>query len=228
MFDVQNVTKSFCLHHQGGAELTVLNNVSFKVSAGECVALVGPSGAGKSTMLRMLYGNYLLQKGAISIGNTSIGSATPRHILAMRNCKLGYVSQFLRVLPRVSTLKVVCEPMIKAGLLSKDAEVRARNLLSQLRIPESLWELSPLTFSGGEQQRVNIARGMGPAYPGLLLDEPTASLDPENRETVLNLVKGARDQGAAIIGIFHDKMARDLVCDREIDLTDLSGSVDHG
>lgn len=149
MFDVRNVSKTFCLHHQGGTEITVLKDASFQVSSGECVALTGPSGAGKSTILRLLYGNYLLQDGYIQIGNTDLAKAAPRDILSMRQSHLGYVSQFLRVLPRVSTLKVVCEPMLKAGMDAVAAETRAKDLLHKLRIPDRLWHLSPLTFSGG-------------------------------------------------------------------------------
>ena len=219
MFDVRNVSKTFCLHHQGGTEITVLKDASFQVGSGECVALTGPSGSGKSTILRLLYGNYLLQDGYIQIGNTDLAKAAPRDILSMRQSHLGYVSQFLRVLPRVSTLRVVCEPMLKAGMDAVAAETRAKDLLHKLRIPDRLWHLSPLTFSGGEQQRVNIARGLGPTYPALLLDEPTASLDAANRETVLELINVARQDGAAIIGIFHDKAAREQVCDREIDVS---------
>lgn len=218
MFEVQNLSKAFRLHHQGGVEIPVLKNADFSVQPGECVALTGPSGIGKSTILRLLYGNYLLEEGEIRIGGLDLGAANARDILSMRHRQLGYVSQFLRVLPRISTLQVVIEPMRKAGMSSEDAEHRAKTLLEQLRIPAALWDLSPLTFSGGEQQRVNIARGMGPRYPALLLDEPTASLDQENRATVLDLIHDAKSTGAAIIGIFHDAAARDAVCDREIDV----------
>lgn len=218
MFEIQNLSKSFRLHHQGGVEIPVLKEAGFSVSSGECVALTGPSGVGKSTILRLLYGNYLLQQGQIRIGDLDLGTANARDILAMRHHQLGYVSQFLRVLPRISTLQVVMEPMRNAGISMEAAERRAKDLLEQLRIPSALWDISPLTFSGGEQQRVNIARGMGPQYPALLLDEPTASLDQENRATVLELIREAKANGAAIIGIFHDAAAREAVCDREIDV----------
>jgi len=218
MFEVNNLSKSFRLHQQGGVDIPVLKEAGFSVSCGECVALTGPSGVGKSTILRLLYGNYLLQNGRIRIGDLDLGTASARDILKMRHHQLGYVSQFLRVLPRISTLQVVIEPMRNAGLSMEAAERRAKDLLEQLRIPSALWDISPLTFSGGEQQRVNIARGMGPQYPALLLDEPTASLDQENRSTVLELIREARENGAAIIGIFHDAAAREAVCDREIDV----------
>jgi alpha-D-ribose 1-methylphosphonate 5-triphosphate synthase subunit PhnL len=140
-------------------------------------------------------------------------------ILKLRRETLGYVSQFLRVVPRVPAIQVVAEPCLAVGMERGEAEARARALLARLRIPETLWGLSPLTFSGGEQQRVNIARGFAHAYPALLLDEPTASLDEANRETVLALIGEAKARGAAIVGIFHDKAARARVADREVDVS---------
>lgn len=219
MIQVQDVSKSFTLHNQNSAVIPVMEGADLTVNAGECVALVGASGAGKSTLMRMIYGNYLTQSGSIKIGDIDVVTATPREILQLRRDTLGYVSQFLRVVPRVSTVDVVAEPMLAVGTSQDDAEKRACELLTKLRIPERLWGLSPLTFSGGEQQRVNIARGFAHTYPAMLLDEPTASLDAANRETVLSLIEEAKDRGAAIIGIFHDEAARDRVCDREVDVS---------
>ncbi|MBC7180356.1 MAG: ATP-binding cassette domain-containing protein, partial [Roseovarius sp.] len=145
--------------------------------------------------------------------------AEPREVIALRREVLGYVSQFLRVVPRVPTLDVVADPLRALGVPTEAAQTRAQTLLAQLNIPERLWYLSPTTFSGGEQQRVNIARGFAHKYPTMLLDEPTASLDATNREVVLNLIEEAKAHGAAIIGIFHDEAARDRVCDREIDVS---------
>jgi alpha-D-ribose 1-methylphosphonate 5-triphosphate synthase subunit PhnL len=146
-------------------------------------------------------------------------TAAPREILSLRRETLGYVSQFLRVVPRVPTVDVVAEPLLALGCPEEEARARAEALLERLRIPRALWSLSPTTFSGGEQQRVNIARGFVHAYPALLLDEPTASLDATNRETVLSLIEEAKAKGAAIVGIFHDVAARDRVADREIDVS---------
>ncbi|MBF9047508.1 phosphonate C-P lyase system protein PhnL [Rhodobacterales bacterium LSUCC0031] len=218
MIHVANLAKNFTLHNQGGAVIPVIAGASFRVEPGECVALVGESGAGKSTVMRILYGNYLAQGGSVRIGGLDITRAAPREILALRRETLGYVSQFLRVVPRVPTLEVVAEPLLALGRPEDAAFARARDLLTRLRIPERLWSLSPTTFSGGEQQRVNIARGFAHAYPALLLDEPTASLDATNRETVLRLIEDAKANGAAIVGIFHDLAARDRVADREIDV----------
>ena len=219
MIHVENLAKNFVLHNQGGAVIPVLAGASFSVAPGECVALTGQSGAGKSTVMRILYGNYLAQGGSVRIGGLDITKAEPREILALRREHLGYVSQFLRVVPRVPTLEVVAEPLLALGRPEDEALGRARDLLARLRIPERLWSLSPTTFSGGEQQRVNIARGFAHAYPALLLDEPTASLDATNRETVLALIEEAKAGGAAIVGIFHDLEARARVADREIDVT---------
>ncbi len=222
MIQIENVSKSFVLHNQGGATLSVMEGASLSVAPGECVALTGSSGAGKSTLMRMIYGNYLTRQGRIVIGDLDIVQAQPRDILELRRHVLGYVSQFLRVVPRVPTLGVVAEPLLNVGVDAKIAHARAAALLAQLNIPQRLWELSPTTFSGGEQQRVNIARGFAHDYPALLLDEPTASLDAKNREVVLSLIEDAKARGAAIIGIFHDEAARDRVCDREIDVAEFT------
>ncbi|KEJ96460.1 alpha-D-ribose 1-methylphosphonate 5-triphosphate synthase subunit PhnL [Pseudosulfitobacter pseudonitzschiae] len=217
MIQVENLSKSFTLHNQGGTVIPVMEGAAFDVAAGECVGLIGASGAGKSTLMRMLYGNYLAASGHIRIGGVDVATAEPREILGLRRETLGYVSQFLRVVPRVSTLDVVAEPLLRTGHALDAAQARARDLLARLNIPERLWGLSPTTFSGGEQQRVNIARGFAYDYPALLLDEPTASLDATNREVVLTLIEDAKARGAAIVGIFHDEAARDRVCDRVID-----------
>ena len=219
MISVENVTKSFVLHNQGAAEIPVMAGASLQVDPGECVALVGASGAGKSTLMRMIYGNYLTASGRIMVGDVDVASAAPREIIQLRRNTLGYVSQFLRVVPRVSTLDVVAEPLLLTGTGVDAARAQAELLLTRLNIPQRLWQLSPTTFSGGEQQRVNIARGFAFRYPALLLDEPTASLDPANRATVLAMIAEAKARGAAIIGIFHDHAARDEICDRQFDVT---------
>ncbi|MEM6712798.1 MAG: phosphonate C-P lyase system protein PhnL [Pseudomonadota bacterium] len=219
MIEVSGLGKTFTLHNQGSASIPVLDSAAFSIGKGECVALTGVSGAGKSTVMRILYGNYLAQAGSVRIAGVDITTAEPRAILALRRDTLGYVSQFLRVVPRVPTLDVVAEPLLAVGKSEEDAYAKARDLLSRLRIPERLWALSPTTFSGGEQQRVNIARGFAHAYPVLLLDEPTASLDATNRETVLTLIEEAKAGGAAIVGIFHDVAARERVADREVDVS---------
>jgi alpha-D-ribose 1-methylphosphonate 5-triphosphate synthase subunit PhnL len=219
MIRIENVSKAFTLHNQGGAVIPVMSKAALTVQAGECVGLTGQSGAGKSTLMRMVYGNYLTAGGRLMIGDLDVATAAPREIIALRRQTLGYVSQFLRVVPRVPTLDVVAEPLLALGLPSDQARHRAAHLLARLNIPDRLWPLSPTTFSGGEQQRVNIARGFAHDYPALLLDEPTASLDAANREVVLSLIEEAKARGAAILGIFHDEGARARVCDRLVDVT---------
>ncbi|HSF64486.1 MAG TPA: phosphonate C-P lyase system protein PhnL [Paracoccaceae bacterium] len=219
MIRIENLSKSFVLHNQGAAVIPVMAGASLSVDPGECVGLTGASGAGKSTLMRMVHGNYLAAGGRLMVGGLDVARAAPREIIALRRDTLGYVSQFLRVVPRVPTLDVVAEPLLALGVPVAQARDRAAALLARLNIPERLWPLSPTTFSGGEQQRVNIARGFAHAYPALLLDEPTASLDAANREVVLTLIEEAKARGAAILGIFHDEGARARVCDRLVDVT---------
>jgi alpha-D-ribose 1-methylphosphonate 5-triphosphate synthase subunit PhnL len=223
LIEVQDLSKTFTLHQQNGVVLNVLRGLNFSVRSGECLVLHGHSGAGKSTLLRTLYGNYLPAGGSIRVLHEGqcleMVGAVPRDVLAVRQQTLGYVSQFLRVIPRVATLDVVMEPALARGWSREDAQARAEHLLGRLNIPQRLWQLAPGTFSGGEQQRVNIARGFMVPWPVMLLDEPTASLDDTNRQVVLELIVEAKEAGAALIGIFHDRLAREAVADRVLDMT---------
>lgn len=223
---VEGLEKTFTLHLQGGARLPVLHNASLSVYAGECVALTGPSGAGKSTLMRTLYGNYRPQAGRIVLHVDGRGidilAAGPRAVAALRRGTIGYVSQFLRVIPRVPAREVVADPLRANGVAEGEALRRADALLARLNIPERLRGIPPATFSGGEQQRVNIARGLAWPYPILLLDEPTASLDQANRDIVVAMISEAKQRGAAIVGIFHDPAVRAAVADREHRVTALS------
>ena len=226
MLRAVGIGKTFTLHGQGGVQIDALAGVSLDVERGECVVLVGPSGAGKSTFLRCLYGNYLASADTIAIRDDaqetkhlSITGAEPRDVLHLRRGVVGYVSQFLRVIPRVSTLDLVAEPLVSRGVDEDEAHARAAALLARLNVPERLWPLAPATFSGGEQQRVNIARGLIAGHSVLLLDEPTASLDAENRDIVADLIVEARERGAAIVGIFHDEDTRAKVATRRLELT---------
>jgi alpha-D-ribose 1-methylphosphonate 5-triphosphate synthase subunit PhnL len=220
---VEGVAKSFTLHLHEGKRLPVIAGLSFSVHAGECVVLGGPSGAGKSSVLKMLYGNYLCGAGAILVRHSAemvdIASAEPRMVLEVRRRTLGYVSQFLRVIPRVPALQIVAEPALAAGLGRDEAMSRAESLLARLNLPPRLWSLPPATFSGGEQQRVNIARGFAGEQSILILDEPTASLDAQNRDAVVGLIAERKTAGAAFVGIFHDEDVRARVADRVIDVS---------
>lgn len=223
---VSEVAKSFTMHLRDGVRLPVVANVSFSVKAGECVVLGGPSGVGKSSILKMLYGNYGVDEGQILVEHdgrlVNLATAEPRTVLEVRRTTLGYVSQFLRVVPRVSALDVVAEPLQARGVTAAEARERAAELLSRLNLPRELWALPPATFSGGEQQRVNIARGFITDHQILLLDEPTASLDAKNRAVVVEMIAGKKAAGTALIGIFHDEEVREAVADRIIDVSEFS------
>src|ERR1700688_533209 len=218
MLHADALAKSFTLHLQGGVRIPVLANVGLELRAGECVVLSGPSGVGKSTLMRSLYGNYRAETGRILIRHrdamVDLASADPRTIIAIRHDTLGYVSQFLRVVPRVPALDVVAEVLIGRGATQDTARRSATDLLLRLNIPRRLHALPPATFSGGEQQRVNLARGFIGGHPVLLLDEPTASLDAENRAVVVAMINEAKARGIAIIAICHDIEVRDAIADR--------------
>jgi alpha-D-ribose 1-methylphosphonate 5-triphosphate synthase subunit PhnL len=219
---VVNLEKTFLMHIQNNVEINVFSRFSLKINAGDCAVLVGPSGMGKSTFLKCLYGNYTVSSGEIVIhfddGDININRVNPQWVYYLRRNTIGYVSQFLRVVPRVAAIDIVMEPLIVRGVGKSKAREKAASLLSRLNIPQSLWELSPTTFSGGEQQRINIARGFIAHYPILLLDEPTASLDANNRAVVVELIEEAKSEGTAIVGIFHDEQVREQVANRIIDL----------
>jgi alpha-D-ribose 1-methylphosphonate 5-triphosphate synthase subunit PhnL len=223
MIELSNAEKTFTMHLQGGVRLSVVRGVSFRVNVGECVVLSGPSGAGKSSILKMIYGNYRCDAGRIAIRHQGamidLAAAEPRQVLGIRRFSIGYVSQFLRAVPRVPTIDVVAEPLVANGFAREDARERAGRLLRRLNIPERLWRLPPSTFSGGEQQRVNIAHGFISEYPILLLDEPTASLDAANRTAVAELIEEKKRKGVAMVAIAHDDEIRREIADRIVDVT---------
>jgi alpha-D-ribose 1-methylphosphonate 5-triphosphate synthase subunit PhnL len=224
LLKVEALAKTFVLHTQGGVRLPVFADVDLTVSAGECVVLAGASGSGKSTLLRSLYANYLPDAGHIWVRHEGawidMVAAEPRAVLDVRRKTMGYVSQFLRVIPRVATLDIVAEPLLAQGVAEGAATDRARAMLARLALPERLWTVPPATFSGGEQQRVNIARSFVRSYPILLLDEPTASLDAANRDTVVELINDARTEGSAIVAICHDAPVRAAIATRLFDVTE--------
>ncbi|MCL1915514.1 MAG: phosphonate C-P lyase system protein PhnL [Desulfovibrionaceae bacterium] len=222
VLSVRGLSKTFTLHTQGGTSIEAFSDLDLDLREGECLALHGPSGAGKSTLLRSLYANYKPCAGSILVNHgalrVNMATASPRMVLSVRHSTMGYVSQFLRVIPRVSSLDIVAERLTIHGEEEQSAREKAGELLARLRIPKRLWNLAPATFSGGEQQRVNIARGFIRRYPIMLLDEPTASLDAANRKTVVALIEEAKKTGTAIVGIFHDEGVRDAVADRLYEL----------
>lgn len=228
MLQVSNAAKTFTMHLQGGVQLPVVAGVSFEARAGECVVLAGPSGAGKSSILKIIFGNYRCDSGEVAVRHlgdiVNIATAEPREILSIRKQTVGYVSQFLRAVPRVSALDVVAEPLLASGVERAEARRRSGALLQRLNIPERLWTLPPSTFSGGEQQRVNIARGFLADLPLLLLDEPTASLDAANRAVVVSLIKDKKRSGVAMVAIVHDDDVRDKIADRIVDVTQFAAA----
>lgn len=222
---LEGVSKSFTMHLRGGTVLPVVTGVTFSVESGSCVVLGGPSGAGKSSILKMVYGNYRCDSGRILINlpgvSADIAKADPRTVLRLRRTSIGYVSQFLSVIPRVSARDLVAASAREGGIKPDETAAIdvAERLLERLNIPRRLWDLPPATFSGGEQQRVNIARGLAADRPILLLDEPTASLDAENRQVVLAMLAELKARGCAMLGIFHDRDVRETVADRIVDVT---------
>ncbi|HWK15265.1 MAG TPA: phosphonate C-P lyase system protein PhnL [Rhizobiaceae bacterium] len=228
LLSVGGVAKSFTMHLRDGLRLPVVANVTFDVRPGECVVLGGPSGVGKSSILRMVYGNYAVDAGQILVRDRHSGEMAdlaigePRMVLDLRRDSIGYVSQFLRAVPRVSALDVVAEPLVARGADRGQATKRAAEMLERLNLPSALFSLPPATFSGGEKQRVNIARGFITDHPVLLLDEPTASLDAANRDVVVSMIGEKLAVGTAILGIFHDIPVREAVATRIIDVSAFS------
>jgi len=226
VLDLVDVKKSFILHLQDGLHLPVVSGVNFAMQPGECIALVGPSGCGKSSILKMIFGSYGCDGGRILIrdddGIIDIAAASPRDIIATRRRAMAYVSQFLRTVPRVATIDVVAQALDRAT--ADEARTRAAALLRRLNVPERLMAVPPATFSGGEQQRVNIARGFLPERALLLLDEPTASLDNENRAVVIDLIAEKKRRGVAVVAVIHDKDVRDAIADRIVDVANFAAT----
>jgi len=226
--ELSAVTKTFIMHLRGGLRLPVLREVSFAVEPGQCVVLSGPSGTGKSSILKLIYGNYRCDAGHIYVrhdgSETDMATALPRQILSVRQRALGYVTQFLRAVPRVAALDIVAEPLSVNSASRDNIAAQAGEMLRRFNVPERLWSLPPATFSGGEQQRINLARGLLPKHPILLLDEPTASLDADNRAVVVDIVRERKRQGAAIVAIVHDDDVRAAIADVCVDVTQFAAA----
>ncbi len=217
---VDNLSKVFKLHLLGGREVVACRNISFGVNEGEALGIKGPSGAGKTTILKCLYRTYLPSSGtavyASLKGEVDLLNAPEQSILELRRQEIGYVAQFLRVIPRVSALQIVAEELLLKGWDCNRALAEARRLFTHLRLPRELWDASPYTFSGGEQQRVNVARAAAKQPRLLLLDEPTASLDLESKERVRELMLWLKNAGTALVVVSHDQEILQQVADRII------------
>lgn len=208
VLQVEGLTKNFTLHEQNKV-LPGAAPIDFTVHTGKLTALAGVSGTGKSSLLKCVYRTYLPQSGAINYctaqGNwLDLATASEYEILNLRRAEISFVTQFLHFLPRQSTLDVVAKPLFDLGCDREVARDRAASLLQQMKLPERLWKISPATFSGGEKQRVNLARSMVSCPRLLLLDEPTASLDAAATERVVELIQTIKQQGTGMLAVFHD------------------------
>ena len=207
---VDRLEKSFTLHNRGGVKVQGFADVSFSLQRGRLLALTGPSGAGKSSVLKTIYRTYLADGGSVLFRRgddteVDLVSCRESRVLDLRRREIGFVTQFLKILPRVTALEAVASPLIEIGCDEDEAREQARTMLARLGIRRELFDLSPLTFSGGEQQRVNIARGIIAPKELILLDEPTASLDQKSSEVVLELLDDLKKRNIAMIAIFHDR-----------------------
>lgn len=222
ILEVEGYGKHFQLHEQHKL-IPSSHDVSFTVCRGELVALIGPTGAGKSSVLKGIYRTYLPSTGRIlyrdALGREiDLAGATEHQILELRRRDIGFVTQFLYCLPRQATIDVVAQPLLSLGTERQQARQRAAELLAAMDLPERLWSVSPTTFSGGERQRVNLARGLAARPRLLLLDEPTASLDPTTAEKVIGLIESLKQQGTAMLAIFHHPELTRRLADRVVAL----------
>jgi alpha-D-ribose 1-methylphosphonate 5-triphosphate synthase subunit PhnL len=216
---VEHLTKEFTLHALGKT-LMGCRDVSFSVDEGEFVGITGRSGSGKSTVLKLVYRTYLPQGGRLHyasdlLGPVDLGALDDRQVLALRQRELGYISQFLGVIPRTTARQVLEHSVLDRGGDADEARAEAERMLTHFEIDPSLWDSYVNTFSGGEKLRLNIARAMVKKPRLLLLDEPTASLDQHSKERVRVLLEQLKAEGVTMVGIFHDLEFMGALCDRE-------------
>ena len=223
ILEVRNVSKRFQLHIQNDKRLVALEDVSFDLEQGEILGLTGKSGSGKSSLMKCIYRTYLVNSGEIVLhtegrGSVNLAAATDHEVLQVRKTEMFYCSQFLSVIPRVPAVAIVAESLVRRGRPVDEARETARDLLDRLGLPQELWDAFPATFSGGEQQRVNIARAIIAAPRFLLIDEPTASLDLKTKDVVIDLVLALKTQGASVVLITHDPHTLDRMAERRLHL----------
>ena len=219
MLKIENLSKTFTMHVGNEKTIECLDSIDISIGEGQMAAIIGPSGAGKSSLLKCVYGTYLSTLGNIYYTDRSgethnLANIDLQTMRMLRINEIGYVSQFFHVIPRIAAIDILCEPLINRGVSLEDAQSRAKELLHKVGIPESLWNMYPSTFSGGEKQRLNIIYGIITKPRLLLLDEPTASLDPKSKASVLELIKELKEQGSIILGVFHDYEAMKTVADK--------------
>lgn len=218
ILEIRGLSKQFYLHEQN-REIKSCNDIYFKLNKGEFIGIVGTSGAGKSTVLRCIYRTYLASEGeviyqSLSYGKVDLLLAAEREIVHLRKVEIGYVSQFLSILPRTTAKEHVIEGALDAGFSEEEALVKAEEMLRYFKLNETLWDIYPNTFSGGEKLRLNLAHAMVKAPRLLLLDEPTASLDNATKQLVKELLMRLKKEGTSIIGIFHDLEFMEGLCDK--------------
>ena len=227
ILEVENLHKDFTLHILGGKTIRALDSVSFDLNEGEILGLTGKSGAGKSTLMKCIHRTYLSSGGRIAMhtsrGEVDLATASEHEVLTVRKSEMTYCSQFLQAIPRVPAVEVVSEGLIQRGCSSAEAFTTAKECFDRLGLPEELWDAYPATFSGGEQQRVNIARAIVSKPRFLLVDEPTASLDLKTKDSVIDMLLELKAAGTSIIVITHDEHTLARMADRCLHLE--NGSV---
>lgn len=223
ILEIAQLTKNFYLHEQQ-KEIKSCSNISFTLEKGSFIGIVGTSGAGKSTVLRCIYRTYLASSGSVwydslAYGRLDLVQASERQIINLRKAEIGYVSQFLNILPRTTAFQHVVNAALEAGFSQTEAEQKAVQMLEYFKLRRDLWELYPATFSGGEKLRLNLAHAMVKSPRLLLLDEPTASLDPNTKILVRDLLMKLKQEGTSMLGIFHDLEFMEGLCDRVYNLS---------
>ena len=224
MLQVKNLAKSFTMHIRGGVVIPSFAGVSFRTEAGSLLAITGPSGIGKSSLLKCIYRTYLSSAGEIVYTakdgrEIDLASAGDWEVLTLRRSEIGYVSQFFRVMPRISALETLIEPLVSRGAGREQALEQARQMLTHVGLGRTLWDMYPSTFSGGEKQRLNILHAIITKPRLLLLDEPTASLDRGYKDRIMEMILALKAEGTAMIGVFHDRDALLALSDTRYDLT---------
>ena len=224
ILEIEGLSKSFTLHHLG-KRIQAVRRVNLRVREGEFVGITGKSGGGKSTGLRCIYRTCQPREGTIlyrsrAYGPIDLAKASERKIIDLRKREIGYVSQFLNVMPRTTAKELVRQAMVEMGRNAESAEAEAERLLEHFELDPALWNSYPSTFSGGEKLRLNIARAMAKRPRLLLLDEPTASLDEASKKKVKVLIEKLMEEGATILGIFHDLKFMRSLCHREYVMRD--------
>ena len=229
ILNIINLSKNFYLHNTGGGspplQIKSCQDINLTLQKGEFIGIVGLSGAGKSTILKCINRSYLPMQGEIiyeseAFGKIDLANATEREILYLRRHEIGYVSQFLNVMPRTTAKEHVMNALIDMGADTKNAKTDAEEMLVYFRLPENLWDIYPATFSGGERLRLNLAHAMIKKPRLLMLDEPTASLDNKTKILVKDMLKKLKDKKTSMIGIFHDIEFMEGVCDKVFNISE--------